>query len=170
MRSKPLNIFLLTVVLILPSLYAFGRDNSTVLYKKAERIAVSGNMDAAVSAFEKVIRTNPYYALGHYGLGKVYLYRQGQLKESIRHLETAVDCDRNLAKGYFYLGIAYMLDRRYNRAATAFSTAYNLEKTMYEALFNLAIVYDIINRPHLSKRHYEKYLLEKRKRELDILF
>lgn len=148
----------------------FSLENSTVLYRKAALTAAGGKYDEAVNEFLKVIKVNPSYALGHYGLGKLYLYRENKIKDAVKHLEQAVRCDRGFAKAYFYLGMAYMLEKKYSRAAGAFTTAYNLDRGMYEALFNLSIIYDTINNRYLSRRYYDRYLLEKQKRELDILF
>ena len=120
MRNNPqLNTFLIITILLLET-PAFTRDNSTQLYKQAVEIARKGEIDASIEAFKKVIKVSPYYSLGHYGLGKAYLYKEGMLKEAIKHLELSVQYDHSLSKGYFYLGIAYMLSKKYEPAINAF--------------------------------------------------
>lgn len=149
---------------------AYAGPNSTESYRTAERMAIAGDFDAAISGFRKTLEINPHYALAHYGLGKACLYRAGMLKQAVYHLEKAVDLDKGLARGYFYLGIAYMLSRRYGQSLSAFSAAYERDGSLVEALYNIAVVYDLIRKNTMALKSYERYLLEKNKRDSDILF
>ncbi len=149
---------------------AYAGANSTESYKAAERMAIAGDFDAAIGGFRKTLEINPHYALAHYGLGKACLYREGMLNQAVYHLERAVDLDKGLARGYFYLGIAYMLSKRYGQALNAFSTAYERDRSLVEALYNMAVVYDLIRKNTMALKTYERYLLEKNKRDSDILF
>ncbi|HSV97212.1 MAG TPA: tetratricopeptide repeat protein [Spirochaetota bacterium] len=169
MRNKPIVLVAFLVALVfVPAIHA--RTNSTVLYKAAERMAMDGDIDGAITAFRKTLQMNSHYALGHYGLGKVCLYRDGMLKEAVYHLEQAVDLDKGLARGYFYLGIGYMLSKRYGQSLNAFHTAYELDRGLVEALYNMAVVYDLTKQGTNAVKSYERYLLEKNKRDSDILF
>ena len=166
-RPAAIGAVLIVLAVVLP---LNSRPNSTVLYKSAERIALDGDIDRAMAAFRKTLEVNPHYALAHYGLGKACLYREGMVKEAVFHLEKAVDFDKGLARGYFYLGIGYMLSKRYGRSLNAFRTAYELDRGLVEALFNMAVVYDLTGQNNNAYKSYERYLLEKNKRDSDILF
>jgi tetratricopeptide (TPR) repeat protein len=169
MRDKPAALVAFLVALVfVPVLHA--RPNSTVLYKSAERMAMGGDIDGAIPAFRKTLETNSHYALAHYGLGKACLYRNGMLKDAVYHLEKAVDLDKGLARGYFYLGIAYMLSKRYGQSLNALRAAYELDRGLVEALYNMAVVYDLTKQSISAVKWYERYLLEKNKRDSDILF
>jgi tetratricopeptide (TPR) repeat protein len=149
---------------------AFPRMNSTQLYGEASARALSGDIEEAITGFIRVIEANPHYALGHYGLGKAYLYKEGKLEEAIRHLRLSVECDRRLAKGYFYLGMACMLAGKYGPALHAFGASYEYDRGMVEALYNMAVIYDLIGADSKARRLYEQYVGEWNKKESNILF
>ncbi len=149
---------------------AFPRPNSTQLYREASVRALSGDIDGAIAGFIGVIETNPHYALGHYGLGKAYLYKEGKLEEAMRHLRRSVECDRRLAKGYFYLGMACMLARKYEQALHAFGASYEYDRGTVEALYNMAVIYDLMGVDFKARRLYEQYVSEWNKKESNIIF
>ena len=88
----------------------------TVSYLKNQQVVVVRSEDAgkyadAADVFRKVIAISPWYALGHYGLGKTSLYLPGEMDDAIKELRTAVELDPELARAYFYLGmVAKVLD------------------------------------------------------------
>ncbi len=145
-------------------------ENSTQLYHRAAKLAIDGNIDESISIFKRVIAVNPYYALGHYGIGKAYLYKEGKLADAIVHLRRAVELDRKLSKGHFYLGIALMFNKRYVYALHSFHRAYRYDKSGIEALYNIAVIYDIMNSSQKAQRFFEQYFYLKEKGDLDILF
>ena len=147
-----------------------SRESSSELYQKGARLAISGDLDSAIPVFRKVIGLSPSYCMGHYGLGKAYLYKHGRLNEAVKHLKASVQLDRKFVKGYFYLGIAYFLARNYLHAAQAFKTAYNLDDSYIEALYNLGVVYDIMDNKYASQVYFTKFFDKKVKKEEDIIF
>jgi tetratricopeptide (TPR) repeat protein len=149
---------------------AEARENSTDLYRTGARLAMEGQLDKSIIVFKRVVEISPYYCMGHYGLGKAYLHKYGMLDEAIRHLHTAVTLDRKLVKGYFYLGMAYFMARNYVHAAMAFKAAYKYDDTFIEALYNLGVVYEIIEKEYNSNLYYSRFLDEKFKVDEDILF
>jgi tetratricopeptide (TPR) repeat protein len=147
-----------------------SRESSSELYVKGARLAINGELDSAIPVFRKVIDLSPSYCMGHYGLGKAYLYKHGMLGEAVKHLKASVLLDRKFVKGYFYLGIAYFLARNYLHAAQAFKTAYNLDDSYIEALYNLGVVYDIMDNKYASQVYFTKFFNKKVKKEEDIIF
>jgi tetratricopeptide (TPR) repeat protein len=146
------------------------RENSTELYQKGARLAIDGELDKAILVFKKVVEVSPYYCLGHYGLGKAYLHKYGMIDDAIRHLKTAVKLDRKFVKGYFYLGIAYLIAKKYTQAAHAFKLAYSYDDTYIEALYNIGVVYDTMDKSYQSTLYFNKYLAEKGKEAEEIIF
>ncbi len=149
---------------------AAQRENSSELYRKGARLALDGQLDKAILIFKKVVEISPYYCMGHYGLGKAYLYKYGMMDDAIRHLKASVTLDRKLVKGYFYLGLAYFMAKQYRQAAAAFKSAYMYDDTYIEALYNLGVVYEIMEQSYKSSLYYRKYLGEKVKEEEDLVF
>ncbi len=149
---------------------AVSRENSSELYRKGARLAIDGQLDKAILIFKKVVEISPYYCMGHYGLGKAYLYKYGMTDDAIRHLKNSVQLDRKFVKGYFYLGIAYFMSKKYRLAASAFKSAYSYDDTYIEALYNLGVVYEIMEESYKSTVYYRKYLGEKVREEEDLVF
>lgn len=169
MRDRIIPLFLALLVLG-SAIETRPGPNSTELYRSAERLALNGRIDEAIAGFQKALEINPHYSLAHYGLGKAYLFRQGLLRQAVYHLERAADLDKGLARAYFYLGMAYMFSKRYGQSLNAFNAAYERDRNLVEALYNMAVIYDLIKQGTMSARSYDRYLLERNKRDSDILF
>jgi tetratricopeptide (TPR) repeat protein len=171
MRRNPV---ILTVLLITALQFAEfdleSRDNSSALCRKAATIALGGDIEGAINIFTNVVRISPYYSLGHYGLGKAYLYKEGRLDDAIKHLKRSVELDRKLSKGYFYLGMALMFDRNYIHALHAFSDSYRYDSGLIEALYNMGVIYDLMNSRSNSKKYFDQYNLRMKKKEQGIIF
>jgi len=163
-------VIAMAALFILAAEAAEPRENSTELYRKGARLAIDGELDKAILIFKKVVDVSPYYCLGHYGLGKAYLHKYGMIDDAIRHLKTAVKLDRKFVKGYFYLGIAYLIVKKYQQAAHAFKLAYGYDDTYIEALYNIGVVYDTMDNSYQSTVYFNKYLAEKVKEAEDIVF
>jgi len=169
------RLFMVAAVTLLALLLAAtggaaSRENSSELYRKGARLAIDGQLDKAILVFKKVVEISPYYCMGHYGLGKAYLYKYGMIDDAIRHLKTSVKLDRKLVKGYFYLGIAHFMAKHYREAASAFKSAYSYDDTYLEALYNLGVVYEIMEQQYYSTVYYNKFLEEKEKESEDLVF
>jgi len=163
-----LLIILTAFVLLMTSFSIDAAENSTELYERGASLAKKGNMNEAVRIFKEVIRISPSYSLGHYGLGKSYLFFDDRQADAVRHLKICVTLDRSLAKGYFYLGMAYYFSDDYVRSIHSLKTAYTKDQSLVAALYNLSIMYDIINRKYQSLVYYRKYIEELEKDEDDV--
>ena len=151
-----------------PSLRA--RENSTELYRQGAALAMSGDINAAIETFRKVVAISPNYVLGHYGLGKALLYTDGGVGDAVQHLRKAVTLDRRFAKGYFYLGMGLMLNRRYVHALHAFEHAYRYDTSLIEALYNSAVIYEVLQKKRKAQWYYYQYQYMREKGKMDILF
>lgn len=171
MRNRPAPGVAAALAVLLVALPASAaRENSTELYQKGARLAIDGQLDKAIIVFKRVVEISPYYCLGHYGLGKAYLHKYGMLDDAVKHLRTAVKLDRKLVKAHFYLGVAYFMAKKYVPAAGAFKSAYGYDDSYIEALYNLGVVYEIMEKTYEAKIYYDKYLAEKVREEEDIIF
>ena len=142
-------------------------ENSSILYKKGAEAANSGNYDEAEDIFKKVISLSPDFTLGHYGLGKLLLYKQGNAEKAQKELETAVSLDKSNSKAYFYLGFAYLYQKKYIPAIHAFNEAYNTDRTCIEALYNIGAIYDLMDSSFKSEKYFKKWRTEKIRLESD---
>jgi len=170
MRSSACACILAFVFLQQTAAWPAPRESSTELYRKAAKLAIDGQIDSAIPIFKRVVEISPYYSLGHYGLGKAYLCKFGMIDDAIRHLKKAVELDRRLAKAHFYLGMAYLMAKKYPPAAAAFKNAYRYDDSFIEALYNLGVIYEIMDRTYLSHVYFSRYLEEKAKEEEEIMF
>ena len=84
-----LSLRLIQISFICLSLHStiFPRENSSELYRTGEKEAISGNYDNAEKIFNEVIRISPSFVLGHYGLGKLYLHKEGNTHEAEKELK-----------------------------------------------------------------------------------
>lgn len=147
-----------------------ARKNSSALYREAAKIALSGRIEESIPKFKEALAVNPYYSMGHYGLGKAYLHREGKMKDAIRSLERAVRLDVKNAKGHFYLGLGYLMSKKYVLAVHAFDNAYRYDSTLIEALYNIGVAYDIMGYEGKAGKYYDLFLLKKGKVDMDVLF
>lgn len=159
---------LFTLLILQENLHA--RKNSSALYREAAKLALAGKIDEAIPKFRESIAINPYYSMGHYGLGKAYLYKEGKLKDAIKSLETAVKLDHKNAKGHFYLGICYLMKEKYIQAVHSFDNAYRNDSSLIEALYNIGAAYDIMGYEGKAAKYYDLFLLKKEKVDRDVLF
>lgn len=131
--------------------------NSSEFYKEGEALAKEGRFDEALPYFKDAVAKNPYYSLGHYGLGRVYLQDEDSIELAIKHLERSVELDRSFAKAWFYLGMGYFINRKYPMALNAFSEAFEKDRTMAEALYNISVIYDMMGKTERSNFYHMRY-------------
>ena len=160
MPGKRRAVMASVLVLFLSVAALYAEKNSTEYYSEGLEYARSGRLDLAEQSFKKTIEVNQYYCLGHYGLGRVYMYQAETMDRAIAHLEKAVELDSNFAPAYFYLGIAQMLSNKYVDSIHSFNNAYEKDSRFVEALYNMGAVYDLIGNEYKAFYYYRKYQVE----------
>lgn len=170
MKRSRLACAALIILLITTRSSLHARKNSSALYREAAKLALSGKIDESIPKFKEALSINPYYSMGHYGLGKAYLHREGKMKDAIRSLERAVKLDYKNAKGHFYLGLGYLMSKKYVMAVHAFDSAYQNDNSLIEALYNIGAAYDIMGYEGKAGKYYDLFLLKKEKVDMDVLF
>ena len=157
---------LLTIIICLTfSSHVYPRENSSKLYRTGEAEAIAGNYNKAENIFIEVIRLSPDFVLGHYGLGKLYLFKEGKSYEAEKELKTACKLDRHFSKAYFYLGLSYFYQKKYIAAIHAFDEAYNNDKTCIESIYNIGVIYDLMDKSLKSKKYFKLWKTLKEKSE-----
>jgi tetratricopeptide (TPR) repeat protein len=162
-RARHLYVSAVIAVIILLQNVILGAENSSELCRQGLLKASKGDIDGAIPLFARSSELSPRFALAHYGLGRAYLYKPEKLKDAVKELNLAVLCDHKLAKGYFYLGMAYMFLKKYDYSISAFYSAYTVDKTYKEALYNIGAVYDIMGHESKSMRYFREYQKVSRK-------
>lgn len=100
----------------------------------------TGQLEAAVAAFEKAIWLRPDYVKAHYNLG--YAYRDmNQLPEARAALNAALDHGPDSPKILSALGIVFMRQDSLWRAEELFRSALSVDQDFIEANYNLTEVY-----------------------------
>lgn len=169
MQSRLFNCILLLLVIFSPAV-ALGSENSSELYQKGVKEFQQGNIEQAEALFRKVILISPHYTLGYYGLGRVYLTREKDMSQAVKMFRKSVNLDRRYARAWFYLGMASYLDNRFMEALHAYKEAYRLDSSQVEALYNMGVIYDRMNRTWHASYYFRRYKDEKQKEESDIIF
>lgn len=167
MQAK--NIFrsvLFVFLLLLPlRVSAATASPSTDYYREGVELFKKGDYGAAEAKFLEAVRYSPCYSLGYYGLGRVYLHDAERIDDAIKNLQRSVELDANLAKGYFYLGLAEYIGNRSVEALHSFSTAYEKDRRFIESLYNIGVIYDELGNTYRAFTFYRRYMNELKGRE-----
>ena len=105
-----------------------------------------------------------------YGQDILNLWQQAQLPDasdaSLEYAITQLNKNPNDAANYVYRGLVYFMQENYWGAQADFKTALELNPNLSEAVFNLALSQEKLNRPKDALATYNKYLETQPKSEL----
>lgn len=111
------------------------------------------------TVLEEVLRDVPEQpdALGLAGL---LAYKEGNLRQALKHLEKAIKVGPANAQLFNYLGMVHYADGKTSQAAKALDQAVTIDPNNAEAFFNLAVVLASGSKPDLGRARsaYEKAL------------
>ena len=113
----------------------------------------------AMKALQQAVKLSPTDAFSYSNLGIVY-YQLGQYDPAIDALERAIVMNPNNAQSHNYLGCACSQKGWQERAEHEFRKAIELDDTLTDAHYNLAICYVLQKPPALemARRHYNRAL------------
>ena len=133
-RIRILGALLVLVALALPALGQKASDKPAVdsLYKQGIRSLQGGDLAAARSAFEKVVRLAPNAPEGHNSLGWV-LMKTGKLEEAIGQFRLAIKLNPDFVQAHINLANALSSRKDTEGAASEARTAVKLAPNDAEA-------------------------------------
>ena len=109
-----------------------GQDNlGNILLKK-------GNVDEAITHYQKALQIKPDYAESHNNLGNV-LIQQGQLDEAIAQLQQALRIKPYYAEAHINLGNALLRKGNVDEAIVHYQKALQIKPNYAEAHYNLGM-------------------------------
>lgn len=92
------------------------------IYKKADKVYKSGDMENAIKLFNKVIKTDPNFVRPYVMLGAIYS-ETGDMNSAMENLKTALLLDPDNSAAHHYLGNVYFALGNYDRALEQFKLA-----------------------------------------------
>ncbi len=125
--------------------------NNNQKYKNQDAIKILGKV---------IIKKIKYLKSRRENIAREY-FNEIIIEQAIKELQIAVKLDPGYADAYFYMGIAYMFSRNYNEALSQFKKASQLDRSLVEALYNSATIYELINDNNNALYFYKKYYYEK---------
>ena len=145
--------------------------------KQGLQYAQNKQYKKALKAFLSAKKLSPYDANVHFYLGQVYIFL-GDNENTIKYLRRAIQLYPFLRvrKGlvinpqfgyvYFFLGLAYYFEHKYDEAKTAYIKALKINPALKEAYYNLAVIYELQHNKTWALKNFERYIKEKQEQEV----
>ena len=115
------------------------------------------NFDEAIKIFRRAIALDKGYASLYNNLGVVYLGLK-DYSQAEKQFKKALSYDQNLASVYNGLGVIRAHEDNFPMAAQNWKKAVELERTQYDALYNLCIVLTKMNQFKEAVKYIEQFI------------
>lgn len=112
--------------------------------------------DAALDAYQRALELDPELPEIHMNLGRL-LHERGDLAAAESSYRQAVELDPDEPVAWFDLGVALQDQERFAEAAAAYGHALALDDFFADAHYNLATVYEVLDRRQEAFRHLKRY-------------
>jgi tetratricopeptide (TPR) repeat protein len=119
--------------------------------------AAKGEVDGAISAYQKALVFNPANPRVYMSLGKIYYSEKGLYYESVTAYKKAIELDAQSVEARMGLGEVYEDKGLYREAVDEYKKVIELEAKHTGALYNLALVYEKVD-PKEAIVQWEKYI------------
>jgi tetratricopeptide (TPR) repeat protein/TolB-like protein len=119
--------------------------------------AAKGDVNGAISAYQKALLHNPLSAQVHASLGKIYYAEKGLYYESVQAYKKAVDLDPLSTEARMGLAEVYEDKGLYPEAISEYRKVVELDPKNTGALYNLALVYERTD-PREAIALWERYI------------
>jgi tetratricopeptide (TPR) repeat protein len=119
--------------------------------------AAKGDVNGAISAYQKALVHNPLSAQVHASLGKIYYAEKGLYYESVQSYKKAVELDPLNTDARMGLAEVYEDKGLYPEAIAEYKKVVELAPTNTGALYNLALVYERTD-PREAVALWERYI------------
>src|SRR5205823_11758585 len=103
--------------------------------------AAKGEVDGAITAYQKALVFNPVNPKVHMSLGKIYYSEKGLYYESVNAYKRAVEFDPQLVEARMGLGEVYDDKDLYKEAIEEYKRVLEVDDKHTGALYNLALVF-----------------------------
>lgn len=86
------------------------------------------------------------------------LYDKGNYYEAVKLLNTIIAIDPKNGAAYYYRGLVYDAQKKFNLAVIEYQTALKYSTDLNLAYYSMAVDYDTLGKYQLAKSAYQKYL------------
>jgi len=128
-------------------------DNSIGHYNLGNALFQKGDVDEAITQYQKALQINPDYMEAHYNLGCA-LIQKGRMDEAIIQYQKALQINPDNAEVHYNLGCALLQKGRMDEAITQYQKVLQIEPDNAEAQNKLAWV--LATCPQASLRNGDK--------------
>ncbi len=135
-----------------------GHEKDDILYHIGTSYVQAGDIDKAVSYFEKSLRVNPENELALYDLG-FFSDQEGYYQKSIEYYNRYLDIDPFNFSIWFNLGISYNKSGNFEKAIDAYEFALALNDEFDQSLFNIGNAYANAGKYYEAIEKYQEYLM-----------
>ena len=132
-------------------------NNANYLYRIAKIFFSKGDLEHAVTYFDRTLRAAPDHVESLTYLGLI-MFHASQTKEAVVYLTKAVQADPKNYRAYYFLGRLYKDGRAFTKAIICFETAQISPKFKVRSLFQKGICYTELNEPDKAIKEYKKGL------------
>jgi tetratricopeptide (TPR) repeat protein len=119
--------------------------------------AAKGDVDAAISSYQKALTFNAVNPRVHMSLGKIYYMEKGLYYESVQAYKRAIELDGQSVDARMGLGEVYEDKGLWAEAADEYRKVIELDNKHTGAMYNLAIVYEKTD-PKEAIAQWERYI------------
>ena len=120
--------------------FADGEGDPDVFFNMGIAHKARGEMDQAITAYEKALKLAPEYSEAHNNLGNL-LKDQKKYTEAITHYEASIKIFPDNPNTHNNLGTVYAMMKDVNKAAIYFAKAVRIQPTYFDARQNLGVAY-----------------------------
>jgi tetratricopeptide (TPR) repeat protein len=122
-----------------------------------DALAAKGDVDGAISSYQRALVHNPGNARVHMSLGRIYYAEKGLYYDSVTSYKKALELDAQLLEARMGLGEVYEDKGLYEDAIGEYRKVVEADLRHTGALYNLALVYEKVD-PREAIAHWERYI------------
>lgn len=119
--------------------------------------AAKGEVDGAITAFQRALFYNPVNPKVHLSLGKIYHAEKGLYYEAVAAFKKAIELDPRFLEARMGLGEVYEEKGLYQDAIAEYRKVIEVDARHTGALYNLALVLEKVD-PREAISHWESYI------------
>ncbi len=137
--------------------YSLGTPKHKLYQIKADFYFRKGNLEEAMSMYNKSLVYNPRSTTSLTGKGMTY-YRLGKIEEAKNQLLKALKIEPNNDAIYNNMGVIYLAQNEYKKAEKTFLKSLKINPNQEEAYYNLGLIYESTGDKSHALQMYQKAL------------